>query len=421
MQADETVGEGTMANMSSNESESVFTRSAPTAERGDGAVVTPQRRRWRARSIVIAGAAGAFVIACGATGIAATMRIASLESAASSSTSSSNGTNATLLPQRGTRGPDGTGSMSRAAQSTSASPATAAQSVGLVVIDSVLKYQGAEAAGTGIVLTSSGEILTNNHVIDGATTITVTVITTGRTYTADVVGTDPTSDVAVLHLEGASGLAIAPTDSSGVAVANAVTAVGNAGGTGVLSAAAGTVTAVDQTITASGEGGSAPETLNGLIETNAGVVAGDSGGPLYDRRGEVVGIDTAASSGNAVTAGFAIPVGTALGVVHQIESGVGSATVTIGSPAFLGVELGQTAGSMGATIAGVLVGSPAATAGLTAGDTITAVNGTVITSGSQLSSLFGTHRPGDSVTLSWTDTAGAAHSAAATLIAGPAN
>ena len=111
--------------------------------------------------------------------------------------------------------------------------ATSAQSVGVVDIDTVLKYQGAQAAGTGIVLTSSGVILTNNHVIDGATSISVTVVSTGATYTATVVGDDPTQDVAVLQLQNASGLKTAKLgDSNGVSVGEAVTGVGNAGGVG---------------------------------------------------------------------------------------------------------------------------------------------------------------------------------------------
>jgi S1-C subfamily serine protease len=399
--------------MRSNESEPIYTASTPTGE-DDGVIATTARRRWRASSVVIAGAVGALVIACGATGIAAAVRIGSLEAGSSLSTASG-GRNATLLPQRGTPGPGGTGSTSRVSESTSASPSTSAQSVGVVVIDTVLKYQGAEAAGTGIVLTSNGEILTNNHVIDGATGITVTVVTTGKTYTADVA----TSDIAVLQLEGASGLSPATTGSSGAGVADAVTAVGNAGGTGVLAAATGTVTALDQTVTASGEIGAASETLTGLIETNADVVAGDSGGPLYDAQGKVIGIDTAAAAGNSATSGFAIPIATALRVADQIGSGVPSAAVTIGYPAFRGVELNQASGA--ATIAGVLAGTPAATAGLAAGDTITTLDGTAITSGSQLSSLLGAHRPGDSVTLAWTDAGGAGHSAAITLIAGAAN
>jgi S1-C subfamily serine protease len=327
---------------------------------------------------------------------------------------------------------------------TAATPATKTQSVGVVLIDTVLKYQGAEAAGTGLILTSNGEILTNNHVIDGATSITVTVASTGASYTASVVGTDPTKDVAVLQLSGASGLTPATTaTSTKPATADAVTAVGNANGTGTLSQASGTITALDQSITAAGDGGSNPEALTGLIETNADVVPGDSGGPLYDSSGAVIGIDTAASSGSSAVTGFAIPISTALGVAQQIESGTASTGITLGYPAFLGVEVqpdgaatgvpqgpatGTTQGPAtgttpptGAVIAGALAGTPAATLGLAAGDVITSVDGTAITSSTQLSTVLGGHKPGDTVTLAWTDAAGVAHSASVKLIEGAAN
>ena len=291
------------------------------------------------------------------------------------------------------------------------------------MVDTVLTYEGAAAAGTGIVLTSSGEILTNNHVVDGATSISVTVISTGDSYTAHVVGTDATKDIAVLQLEGATGLKTATLDgTSVVAVSDAVTAVGNAGGTGSLTSAAGTVTSLGQTITASGPSGNNPETLKGLIETDANVISGDSGGPLYDTAGEVIGVDTAASQGSATVTGYAIPIATALDIATQIESGVKTDQITIGYPAFLGVAIGQSAGiTDGAPVSGVIRGTPAESAGLVAGDTITTVDGTAITSGSQLSYVLGSHDPGDSVAISWTDAAGAAHSATGTLIEGAAN
>jgi S1-C subfamily serine protease len=412
--------EGTQTIMSINESEPyspLEPGKGPTTDAHQTSTVAAPRRRWRPRSVVIAASVGALVIACGATGIAATARVISLESQASASAAST-GTNTTLLPQRGA-----SGSIARSTETSGASPATSAQSVGIVVIDTVLKYEGAQAAGTGMVLTSSGEILTNNHVVAGATSISVTVISTGKTYTAQVMGTDATSDIAVLQLQGVTGLKTANFDStSTVAVSDGVTAVGNAGGTGSLAAAAGMVTAVDQTITAAGQSGSNPENLNGLIETNADVVSGDSGGPLYDADGEVIGIDTAASRGSAAVTGYAIPISTALGIATQIESGVTSAQITIGYPAFLGVAIGQsTSISGGASISGVVTGTPAESAGLVAGDTITTVDGIAITSGAQLSSLLGSHGPGDSVTIGWTDAAGAGNSATVALMEGAAN
>jgi S1-C subfamily serine protease len=309
---------------------------------------------------------------------------------------------------------------------TSTGTATAAQSVGVVDIVSTLGYQQAEAAGTGMIVTSSGEVLTNNHVIDGATSVRVTVVSTGKTYTASVVGTDPTDDVAVLQLSGASGLSTAnfgnASSVADVSVGDAVTGVGNAGGVGgTPSSAAGQVTALNQTITASDSNGSNPETVTGMIETNAPIAAGDSGGPLYDASGKVVGVDTAAQSSRRGTtvAAYAIPITKALSIASQIESGQPSSTIHIGSTGFLGVSVQDTAN--GAAVAGVVTGGPAAKAGLAAGDVITAVNGTSVTNSSTLRSALATTKPGQQVTIAWTDTAGGSHHATVTVVAGPAD
>jgi len=168
----------------------------------------------------------------------------------------------------------------------------------IVDIVSTLDYGAGEAAGTGIVLTSSGEVLTNNHVVEGATSIRVTDVGNGKTYTATVVGYDLSYDVAVVQLKGASGLKVASFgDSSKVALGESVVALGNAGGAGgTPSVATGTVTALGQSISAYDEATGSSEQLTGLIETDAGIQAGDSGGPLVDMSGQVIGMDTAASS-----------------------------------------------------------------------------------------------------------------------------
>ena len=190
-------------------------------------------------------------------------------------------------------GNGGSGSSSDST-STGLASATAAEQVGVVDITSELTYDQAESMGTGLVLTSNGEILTNNHVVEGATSISVTVVSTGAQYTATVVGTDATDDIAVLQLSNASGLSTAHLDTSAdAAVGDAVTGVGNAGGAGgTPSASPGTVTALDQTITTQGEQTAVSETLHGLIETDADIQAGDSGGPLFNSSDEVIGIDT---------------------------------------------------------------------------------------------------------------------------------
>src|SRR5580704_9165692 len=275
---------------------------------------------------------------------------------------------------------------------------------GLVDVVSTLGDEQATAAGTGIVLTSNGEILTNNHVIDGATSIKVTDVGNGRTYTAKVVGYDASQDVAVIQLQNASGLTVASLgDSSTVRTGDSVVALGNAGGKGgTPSVAAGTVTALNQSITASDEGSGNSEQLTGLIETDANIQPGDSGGSLVNAYGQVIGMDTAASSGtqfqsqSSQTAeqAYAIPINEATSIAKQIEAGTTSTNVHIGATAFLGVEsqpTSQGSGSgfggsgfggsgfggstNGVTISGTLSGSPAANAGLTAGDTITSVGG----------------------------------------------
>jgi S1-C subfamily serine protease len=192
---------------------------------------------------------------------------------------------------------------------------------GVVVIDTKLGYQSSSAAGTGMVLTSSGEVLTNNHVISGATSIKVVVPKTGHSYTAKVVGYDKSADVALLQLQGASNLKTVSASSTKLAVGTKVTALGNAGGNGSISSATGTVTGLGKQITASDDQGGT-ETLTGLIETNAAVQPGDSGGPLLNSKGQVVGMDTAASSGfgfqnvSAATDAYAIPIAKALTIAN---------------------------------------------------------------------------------------------------------
>ncbi|MGC0317635.1 S1C family serine protease [Kitasatospora acidiphila] len=300
----------------------------------------------------------------------------------------------------------------------------------LVVINTVLGYQGAGAAGTGIVLGSNGEVLTNNHVIDGATAITATDLGNGRTYTASVVGYDSTGDLAVLQLQSASGLPTAKTaDSSKVAVGDPVTAIGNAGGTGSATAAAGTVTALDQSVIANDPGSATAEQLTGMIQVDADVQPGDSGGALVDATGAVIGIDTAGSdtSGGAqqqaAPQGFAIPIDTALPLARQIMAGKAGPEIHIGPTAFLGVQIATASGTgagSGAPVAGVITGTPAAQAGLAAGDVITAVDGRPVDSPAGLTTIMASSTVGKPLTVQWTDATGASHSATVTPTTGPA-
>ncbi len=309
-----------------------------------------------------------------------------------------------------------------------ASASTTALNVGVVDVNTDFAYQGTAAAGTGIVLRATGEILTNNHVIDGATSVTVTVVSTGKSYEAEVAGTDPTADVALLRVTGASDLEVAKVgDSSKVQIGDQVTAVGNAGGVGgAPSVKSGAVTALDQTITASDGVGGKSEQLTGLIQMSARLQPGDSGGPLYNASGEVIGMNTAGSARRRGPAGggseyFAIPINTAVEVAQQIESGTPSDTVTIGTPGFLGVQLAADDAEPGVTIAAIVHGTPAEKAGLHEGDVITAVDGRTIDGADSLQSALRGHHGGDTVSVTWADANGDAHTSSVTLTAGPAN
>src|SRR5262249_29419368 len=171
---------------------------------------------------------------------------------------------------------------------------------GLVDVVTTVGYQGGKAAGTGMVLTSTGEVLTNNHVINGATSIKATDVGNGRTYTAKVVGYDKAHDVAVLQLQNASGLQTVTLSSAGPQTGQKVVALGNAlGKAGTPSVASGRLTGLGQWIAASDEGAADAERLTGMIGHNAPIQPGDSGGPLVNTEGEVIGMNPAASASSA--------------------------------------------------------------------------------------------------------------------------
>lgn len=289
---------------------------------------------------------------------------------------------------------------------------------------------GAAAAGTGIVLASSGVVLTNYHVVNGADgAVSVRLTATGVTYSANVIGQDPAHDIAVLQLQGASGLSTAPIgDSSSVHIGDSVTALGNAQGRGGAPAVAtGTVTALGQQITAADESGQNPETLTGMIQTNAPIQPGDSGGPLVNSDGRVIGMDTAASGGRrgsqpSSVQAFAIPIDTALNYAHQILT----SPTTIPTGALLGVCVIDSTSPRGAVVTpssavgcatGVVGGEPASTTALAAGDVITSLGGTAVVSQSSLKVILQDDHPGQSVVVVWLDPAGQMHQATVVLAA----
>jgi S1-C subfamily serine protease len=302
-------------------------------------------------------------------------------------------------------------------------PATAVKTTGIVDIVSTLGYQNGSAAGTGMIVTPGGEVLTNNHVVRGATRIRVVDVTTHRRYAATVVGYSVEDDVAVLQLTAASHLkTIAFGSSATLKVGQRVTAAGNAGGTGGRpKLAAGSITALHRSIVASDdEGGS--EQLANLIQTDAAVRPGDSGGPLLNSAGRAVGIITAGSAGFRFAAGgglgWAIPINTARLLASQIVGGQASTTVHIGPTAFLGVSISD-APNGGALVESVVPGSPAATAGLVVGDVITSLSGTAIAKSDDLRGAVLSLVPGTAVEIDWTDAAGVPATAQITPSSGP--
>ena len=268
------------------------------------------------------------------------------------------------------------------------------------------------------------------------------VVTTNKTYSAKVLGYSVTKDVALLQLSGASGLsAVSTADSNSVSASQPVVGIGNAGGVGgTPSYAPGAVVATNQSLTASDPSNlTGAEKLSGMIQVAANIQPGDSGGPLVNTQGQVIGMDTAGSStGSGVgyddrystaSEGYAIPIDTALAVVHTIESGTSTTTVHVGATPILGVEISPTLSGYegfnnspvaGVQIAGLAAATPAASSGLVAGDVITALNGQTVTSATQLSAIVQTLTPGDSIKVSYTTVGGTTRTINVALIAGPA-
>ena len=285
---------------------------------------------------------------------------------------------------------------------------------------------GNSAAGTGMIITSSGEVLTNNHVVENSQSVSVQIGGAGTVYDAAILGVDPADDIALLKLPNVSGLqTVHVGDSSRVAVGDSVTAVGNAlgrGGTPVSTR--GSVTALGQSITASDPSGTNVETLNDMIQFNASIEPGDSGGPLVNTSGQVIGMDTAASGrvrdrqlGSNVA--FAIPINTAISVAQKISSGTPSPNIRTAHGAFLGVDVRNSSSPAGALVVGVQPNTPADSAGIAAQDVIVAVNGTAVASVESLQSALRAHKPGDHVRIRWIDGSGQQQNATVQLASGP--
>jgi S1-C subfamily serine protease len=256
-------------------------------------------------------------------------------------------------------------------------------------------------------------------VISGATDISVFAVGNGQTYGADVVGYDRSQDVAVLQLRGGGGLPSAAI-GGGVAVGDPVVALGNTGGQGgAPSVLPGHVVAVNQTVHASDTLTGAEEALNGLIQFEAPIKPGDSGGPVVNNGGQVVGMTTAATDSFKMSSGqgFAIPIGRAMGVAGAIRGGGGPPTVHVGPTAFLG--LGVVDAGNGARVERVVGSGPAAGAGISEGDVITSVDGVHISGATAMADVLVPHHPGDNIAVSYLARSGGGRTVTVTLADGP--
>ena len=426
----------------------------------------PPRRRIGALSyLLVALAAGAL----GAGSVVALYHPASNNTSAASPQPSSSALNPAPLPSSAIPQP------SASSPSTSAGEQAIVNKVapGLVIINTTLQYNSEQAAATGMVINPDGLVLTNNHVIEDSTSITARTAN-GHQYQAKVVGYDVTGDIALIQLQGASGLKTVPIgNSSSLKTGDSVVGMGNAEGQNAIVPVTGQVTALNQTITAGDQGGSVtPETLHNMIQTNANIVSGDSGGPLANSAGQVIGMDTAGNDGGFSvqqdSSGYAIPIDNALAVAGQITQGQASSTVTIGYPPFMGIYIGQGSNSdpqaqaeqqnggngfggsgfggngtatatrtatpatgtwsapanianvnSGTLILGTICGGPAMAAGMTAGSVITAVNGQAIGSPDSLTGVVSKFEPGTTIKVTWVSPSGQRSTSSIKLTAGP--
>jgi S1-C subfamily serine protease len=334
----------------------------------------------------------------------------------------------------------------------------------VVDITATLGYDDETASGTGFFVDPrDGFVLTNNHVIRDATSVTVAIPQTRQTFQAQIVGADTSADIAVLRIAPLAGASSAPIgDSATVTVGSTVIAIGNragAGGPPVL--APGVISATGRTIQAADGAAGFTETLHNMLQTTAKIQPGDSGGPLADSAGVVIGVDTAAGTGGA-EAGYAIPINAAMSAERQIVSGRPAPGIVLGVGGFLGVIVPSTttaspraqaaeerslgtdpvgsasqigclpteAGAgvpasvapvdSGALVDGVLCGTAADAAGLTAGDVIITADGRAVSSPDALTAIIDACRPGSVVTVTWVSPSDATRSSRVRLDAAPA-
>ena len=271
-----------------------------------------------------------------------------------------------------------------------------AASVVTISADVDSQFGQGQSTGTGVIMSSDGEILTNAHVVEGATEIRVRLAGETEPREARLLASDPGNDLALLRMSGDDFDAAVFADPGSVRIGDEVVAIGFALGLdGDPSVTLGIVSALDRTIGTDGA------FLDGLIQTDAAISSGNSGGPLVNARGEVVGINTAVARDTATSAatnvGFAISAREALPVIEALRAQSGGTPRTEG---YLGVELGERRdGGQGAVITGVQDDTPAAEAGIEADDLVVAADGAAIDGATGLIAAIRDLGPGDSTTL----------------------
>lgn len=269
---------------------------------------------------------------------------------------------------------------------------------------------GSASAGTGIIVSENGYILTNKHVVEGSSDILI-VTNDGNSYgNVKIITTDPLSDIAILKISNAKGLKAAELgDSKALNIGQQVIAIGNALGEYDGTVTSGIISGVGRTVNASSDDGATKETLTDMIQTDAAINSGNSGGPLVNAQGQVVGINTAVAS-EAQGIGFAIPISSVKGILKSISEGktpnrayLGANYISVNPQVQKAYNLNASKGALIKNRNGksIISGSPAQKAGLKDGDIITKIDDIEISKNISLGSLIGEKSAGDKIKITY--------------------
>jgi S1-C subfamily serine protease len=359
---------------------------SPAPPPGDGKGTRAVANR---RTVALVGGVAVLALVAGSLGAAIGVSLASKKSdspAVTNATAPSGGATTSPIPSA-------TPSTTAPASGSSSAPVAGAAldvkgilaKVEPSVVDIVASSRRETGEGTGIIISPDGYILTNAHVVSGASKVTVSTAASSKALTATVIGADESHDVALIKVDGGSGLPAAELGrSADMKVGDDVVAIGNALGLrGDPTVTRGIVSALNRTV----------ENLTGMIQTDAAINPGNSGGPLVNAAGQVIGINTAVAADGAQNIGFAIPIDKAKDLADRLKTGQGPAPT-----AFLGVSTTETSdGSAGAMVVSLVSGGPAQKAGITVGDLIVSFDGKPVSSADGLSGLVQARQPGDTV------------------------